>query len=102
MALNVSQLKEEAPSRLREILSETKEQLFKYRMNVASGEAANPHEVRSMRREIARIETLLSAIEIVAKRSSVDEEAARASLAANNWVISKAATTAKSSVASEA
>jgi len=101
MALKVSQLREESTSRLREILAETKEGLFKYRLRIASGEAANPHEAREMRRDIARIETLLHSIALVAGKAKVGEDAARASLEGNKWNIEKASAAAASAAAAQ-
>jgi ribosomal protein L29 len=95
-------LREEAAGRLREILAETKEQLFKYRLRIASGEGANPHEARSMRKEVARIETIVHAIELVATQAGIDEEAARAGLMGNGWDIKKAVAAAKSAAPAEA
>ena len=99
MALKASQLRDESTGRLREILAETKDQLFKYRMRIASGEAANSHEVRGMRRDVARIETMLHAVDLVAQGGGVDEDAARESLEGNGWDIKKAVAAAKGSAA---
>jgi ribosomal protein L29 len=99
MALKVKQLREESTGRLREILAETKESLFKYRLRIASGEGANPHEAREMRRDIARIETLLNSITLVSSKAKVDEDAARTSLEGNNWNIEKASAAASAATA---
>ena len=95
MVLRVKQLREESAGRLREMLAETKEKMFKYRLRIASGEGANPHESRGMRREVARIETILSAIRIVAARAGVAEDAARASLDGNKWNLDRAVAAAR-------
>jgi ribosomal protein L29 len=95
MALKVAQLREESAGRLREILAETKDQLFKYRLRIASGEGANPHEARGMRRQVARIETLLRAVELVAAKAGIDEEAAREQLTKSGWDIAKSVAAAK-------
>ena len=95
MALKVKQLREESTARLREIFGETQEQLFKHRLRIASGEGVNPHESREARRDIARLKTLLRAVELVADRAGVDEEAARASLDQNGWHLKKAVAAAR-------
>ena len=95
MALKVRQLREESTARLREILAETQEKMHKHRLRIASGEGVNPHEGGEMRRDIARVKTLLHAVALVAQRSGADEEVARASLDQNGWSLSKAVAAAK-------
>ncbi len=51
MALKVKQLREESTARLREMLVETQEKLFKHKMRVATGEGVNPHEAGETRRD---------------------------------------------------
>ena len=91
MALKITQLREESTDRVREILAETQEKLLKHKMRIATGEGVNPHEAREMRRDIARMKTLLRAIEFVAGRTGVDDAAVRAALVANSWDPGKAA-----------
>jgi len=95
MAVKIKQLREESTDRLREILAETQENLFKHKMRIATGEGVNPHEAREMRTDIARMKTLLRAIEFVVERAGVDDAVARAALDANSWVPGKAAAAAK-------
>lgn len=85
MALRIRHLREESTDRLRELLAETKNKMFKHRMRIATGEGVNPHEARGMRLDVARIKTTMRAIELVAARSGVDEASARAGLEANSW-----------------
>ncbi|MHC5053381.1 MAG: 50S ribosomal protein L29 [Planctomycetota bacterium] len=85
MALKIRQLREESTDRVREILAETQDKLFKHKMRIATGEGVNPHEAREMRLDIARMKTLLRAIEFVSERAGVDEAAARTALQANSW-----------------
>jgi ribosomal protein L29 len=99
VALRVRQLREESTERLREMLGETKEKLFKHKLRIASGEGVNPHEAREMRRDAARLTTLLRAVAIVRERAGVDEEVARASLDQSGWDIGRAVRTAR--IASE-
>ncbi len=78
-----------------EILLETQEKLFKHKLRIASGEGVNPHEAGVMRRDVARIKTLLRAVEIVVGRAGVDAGVARASLDQNGWNVGKAVAAAK-------
>lgn len=95
MVLKVKAMREESVGRLRELLSEAQDRLFKHKIRIASGENVNPHEAREMRREIARLKTLLRAIELVSKRAGVDEATAKASLDAAKWNIERAVAKAK-------
>ncbi len=95
MALKVKQLGEESTDRIREILAETKDKYFKHKMRIATGEGVNPHEAREMRLDMARLKTILHAIQLVSERTGVDEASARASLEANGWDIKRAVTAAK-------
>lgn len=99
MALGAKQLREESTARLGEMLVETQEKLFKHKLRIASGEGVNSHEARQMRRDVARIRTLLRAVKLVAERAGVDEGVARASLDQNGWNLEKAARAAASSEA---
>ncbi len=96
MALKIKQLLEESTERLKEILLETKEKRFQYRMSIATGESVNPHEARHMRREVARLKTVLRAIDLVAERAGVDAGTARTSLEANSWDIGRAVAATRS------
>ena len=91
MALRAKQLREESTARLREMLVETQEKLFKHKMRIATGEGVNQHEARQMRRDVARIRTLLRSVELVAERAGVEEGVARTSLDQNGWNLGKAA-----------
>ncbi len=85
MAIKIKQLREESTDRVREILAETQDKLFRQKMRIATGEGVNPHEAREMRLDIARMKTLLRAIEFVMERTGVDDQTARAALDANSW-----------------
>ncbi len=90
MAVKIKQLREESTDRVREILAETQDALFKHKMRIATGEGINPHEAREMRLDIARVKTLLRAIDLVIERAGVDDQTARAALDANSWGPKKA------------
>jgi ribosomal protein L29 len=98
MTLRVKQLREESTARLREMLVETRDKLFKQKLRIASGEGVNPHESGEMRRDVARIRTLLRAVALVAQRAGVEEETARANLDQNGWDLGKAVAAAKAAV----
>ncbi len=85
MAVKIKQLREESTDRIREILAETQDALFKHKMRIATGEGVNPHEAREMRLDVARMKTLLRAIELVIERTGVDDVAAREALGSNLW-----------------
>lgn len=91
MALRILQLREETTERLREILAEAKKKRFDYKMRIATGEGVNPHEARDMRIEIARIKTMLRAIDLVAERANVNAAGARSALESNRWDMGRAA-----------
>ncbi len=95
MAVKIKQLREESTDRVREILAETQDALFKHKMRIATGEGVNPHESREMRLDIARMKTLLRAIEFVEEHAGVDDATARAALETNSWGPRKAAAAAK-------
>lgn len=98
MALKMQGLREESTQRLRELLVETKEKLFQHRFRLSSGEGVNPHEARSTRRDIARMETLLGAVEMV-KEAGVDEAGARELLEQSGWDLGKALRAARAGAA---
>jgi ribosomal protein L29 len=102
MALKVKQLGEESTDRIREILAETKDKYFKHKMSIATGEGVNPHEAREMRRDMARVVTMLRAIELVSERAGVDETSARAHLEASSWDVKRAVAAAGAAPAAEA
>ena len=90
MALDLKEIREQSTDRIREILAEILRQRFDHKKSLATGEEMNPHETRDMRRQAARVRTLLHAIELVSARSGVDEDAAREALARNSWDIARA------------
>ncbi len=101
MALKVKQLGEESTDRIRELLAETKDKYFKHKMHIATGEGVNPHEARDMRLDVARLKTILHAIQLVSERVGVDEASARASLEANAWDLKRAVAAARAVSAAE-
>ena len=56
----IKEIRELTPEELRTRKRELREQIFHLRLQQASGQLEKPSELRSLRREIARIETVLT------------------------------------------
>lgn len=59
MSKKVSTLRDKSPDELQTREKELSEQLFKLRFQRATGRMENPSKMREVRKEIARIKTLL-------------------------------------------
>ena len=70
MARKTSDIRELPVSELNERLDETREELFNLRFQLATGQVDNYRRVRLLRREIARVKTVLREREL----ASQDEE----------------------------
>ena len=57
--MKAAELRGKQPAELDALLGESLRALFKLRMRQGSGQKANPSEFKRLRREIARIKTLL-------------------------------------------
>ena len=55
----VGELREKSPEELKAALQQMQKEQFVLRMQAATGQLGQPHLVRSTRREIARIKTVL-------------------------------------------
>ena len=55
------EIRELAPAELTTKLRETREQLLQLRLRKQTGQVEKTHELRSLRKDIARLETALSA-----------------------------------------
>jgi large subunit ribosomal protein L29 len=66
MAFDVKELRENSLAELEKQLRETREELLKARLNKQTGQLERPHLLKEFRRDIARLETL-----ITAKRAAV-------------------------------
>ena len=74
--MKARELREKASEELAENLQEAKKRLFfQIKMQRVTGEGVKPHEIKQLRREIARIKTILREREIGAAR---DQEKAGA------------------------
>ncbi|HET7434993.1 MAG TPA: 50S ribosomal protein L29 [Thermoanaerobaculia bacterium] len=60
MAAKVQELREKSVDELRSRERDLREQLFKLRFQRATGRVENPMKMRQVRREIARIATLIN------------------------------------------
>ena len=58
--MKIKEIRELTPDELRARKRELREQIFHLRLQQASGQLEKPSELRTLRREIARIETVLT------------------------------------------
>lgn len=58
--MKAQELREKDVTALKALLSECRRKQFKLRLVKASGELTKTHEVKNMRRQIARLETVLA------------------------------------------
>ena len=86
-------MREETADGLAERLKEMQKALFDHRTRIAAGEGANPHLARSSRRDIARLKTLLRAIEIVSEKCGCERDEAKKFLDESRWSINRAVLT---------
>jgi len=59
--MDIKQLRQKSASELQAHLVELRKEQFSLRMQKATGQLAKTHEARRVRREIARVNTLLAA-----------------------------------------
>jgi len=57
--MKARELRDKSIEELRRTQSELKEQLFKLRFQKATGQISNPTKIRLVRKDIARVETIL-------------------------------------------
>ncbi|MEW7976117.1 MAG: 50S ribosomal protein L29 [Candidatus Sedimenticola endophacoides] len=58
--MKASELREKSPSELEESLLELRKEQFNLRMQQSTGQLARPSEVNRVRKEIARVKTVLN------------------------------------------
>jgi large subunit ribosomal protein L29 len=58
--MKIKEIRELTPDELRARKRELREQIFHLRLQQASGQLEKPSELRTLRKEIARIETVLT------------------------------------------
>ena len=59
-ALKASALREKTVEELRKDQEDLQTQLFKLRFQQSTGQAENPHRIRGVRRDLARVKTVLN------------------------------------------
>ena len=68
--MNASELKDKNKDELLEQLIDLRKEQFNLRMQMATGQGARPDQVRKVRKNIARVKTVLRAQEIAAAKES--------------------------------
>jgi large subunit ribosomal protein L29 len=68
--MKASELRELSTEELREKLKQTKEELFNLRFQHATGQLDNPMRIKQVKKEIARIQTVLREREIAGKKAA--------------------------------
>ncbi|MCI6602794.1 MAG: 50S ribosomal protein L29 [Clostridiales bacterium] len=67
--MKVNELREKNSAELNEELSALKEQLFKLRFQHATNQLDNPLQLRTVKRDIARVKTILREQELAGKQA---------------------------------
>lgn len=67
--MKVNELREKNSAELNEELSALKEQLFKLRFQYATNQLDNPLQLRTVKRDIARVKTILREQELAGKQA---------------------------------
>ena len=68
-----SELRELSDDELRENLAESKEELFNLRFQIVTGQLDNPRRIKQVKREIARILTVMRERDIAAAAAEADQ-----------------------------
>ena len=58
--MSAQELRDKTPDQLRDQLVQLKKEAFNLRFQMATGEVANPARIRQVRREVARVKTILN------------------------------------------
>ncbi|WP_204113219.1 50S ribosomal protein L29 [Shimia biformata] len=58
--MNANELRDKTPDQLREELANLKKESFNLRFQAATGQLENPARIRSVRRDAARVKTILN------------------------------------------
>ena len=68
-----SELRELSDDELRQNLAESKEELFNLRFQIVTGQLDNPRRIKQVKREIARILTVMRERDIAAAAAEADQ-----------------------------
>ena len=68
-----SELRELSDDELRQNLTESKEELFNLRFQIVTGQLDNPRRIKQVKREIARILTVMRERDIAAAAADADQ-----------------------------
>jgi len=60
MAMNATELRDKTPDQLREDLANLKKEQFNLRFQAATGSLENPARIKTVRRDVARVKTVLN------------------------------------------
>jgi len=58
--MNAQELREKTPDQLREDLTALKKEQFNLRFQMATGQIENPARMKTVRRDVARVKTILN------------------------------------------
>ena len=58
--MNATELRDKTPDQLRDELTTLKKEAFNLRFQAATGQLENPARLRSVKRDVARVKTILS------------------------------------------
>ena len=58
--MNATELRDKTPDQLREELSNLKKEQFNLRFQAATGSLENPARIKTVRRDVARVKTVLN------------------------------------------
>ncbi len=70
--MKATELREMTAEKLEQELVELKEQLFKLRFQHATNQLENPMELKTVRRDIARVKTIMREMELAADKKQED------------------------------
>jgi len=68
-SVKASELRELTDAELQKKLADSKEELFKLRFQLATGQLDNPMKIREVRRRIARVKTVIRERELGIRRA---------------------------------
>ena len=65
--MNASELKEKTPDQLNELLADLKKEAFNLRFQAATNQLENTARMRSVKKDVARVKTIINQVTSVAK-----------------------------------